>query len=247
MTTKSIQFLSRKIPADMRNNGVARLLIFVSILAIAYHYTPYIEDWKLDESILLLPLYLFVMWRIFRGLLMRCLSLDNHIYKLVLHPEDKVAEVWVYGKWFESEKFTLGFEELTAVIHKSKEPRLGYQMPVIRHSIVHKGLNKTVQDISDYYLNRGHAQLGTCSSLSEYLIAEYDPEQKKYTYDEATCDPSPTAVSLVVGKYEGFFMMMPTYGWTQEYLKEIAETCSSAGIKILDKRPSYEKQKNLYV
>lgn len=247
MTNKSIQFLSRKIPADMRNNGVIRLLLFVSILAIAYQYTPLIEDWKPGWNILLLPVYLFVMWRLFRGVLMRCLSLDNHIFKLVLHPENKVAEVWVYGKWFESEKFTLGFEELTAVIHKSKEPRLAYQFPVLRHSLVKKGLGKTIQDISDFYLNRGNAQYGTCSSLSEYLIAEYDPIKKKYTYDEATCNTLPTAVSLVIGKHEGAFMMMPTYGWTPEYLQEVVETCGKSEIKVLDKRPSYEKQMNLFL
>lgn len=247
MTTKSLQFTSGKIPAHMRTWGVVNLLLFVSILAIAYHSTPLLEEWTPSWNFLVLPVYLFVMWRLFRGVLMRSLHLDNHIFQLTLHPEDKIAEVWVYGKWFETEKFTLAFEDFAAVIHKSAEPRLVYQFPAIRHSIAKRGIHETIKEVINYYRHRGNTPYGSSSSLPEYLVSGYDPVSKKYTHDEATCNTRPTAISLAIGKNEGSFMMMPTYGWTQERLEEIAQHCAESGVEIVDKRPLFEKRMNLFI
>ncbi|MEM6806035.1 MAG: hypothetical protein AAF696_31850 [Bacteroidota bacterium] len=246
MSANSLHFASLKNPWRMRVWGVLSLLIFVAILSIVFSLTPEIEYWSLSWTFLFIPLYLFVMWRLFRAVLMRCLSLDNHVFKLSLHPEEKIAEVWVYGKWFETEKFTFGFEELTAVSHKSNEPKLHYSFPAINYSLRKHGLMETIgrSILWILTLNAGFRY----QSLGDSLIAERDPKtNKKDDPDQVNCDSRHTALSLVIGKNEGSFMMMPTYGWRPTTLQKIVKVCEEQNMRTFDKRPFYEKKVDIYL
>ncbi|MEO1214155.1 MAG: hypothetical protein AAFY45_11545 [Bacteroidota bacterium] len=236
-----------KNPENLRIRAVAYLFLFVLGLAAAVYVGLNFETYDSNGMFLIIPAYLYLLFRLIRGALLRTMGMENHVYKLQIHPADRIVEVWSFGKWFEWSKQSLAFEDITAVVHKTRFDRLNYRFPIIRHNLKTKGLRFV---LGRHFLRPIFLSILFLICLPITLMCQYPvfgaiidgnfPRDYEY-------DARPTAVSLVKGKNESSHMMLASYGWKEEDTKKLYNTCQQLGIKVFDKRSPFEQKDGVFL
>ncbi|MDW3649417.1 MAG: hypothetical protein R8P61_20275 [Bacteroidia bacterium] len=236
-----------KNPENLRLRAVAYLLLFVLGLAAAVYVGLNYEEYASPWMILIIPSYLYILFRLIRGVLLRLLRMENHVYKLKIYPENRIVEVWSFGKWFEWTKHSLAFEEITAVVHKTRFDRLNFRFPIIRHNLKTKGvlfvINRHVLRpifLSFLFLLTFPITLMIQFPIFDSLVEDKYPRDYDY-------DARPTAVSLVKGKNQASFMMLSSYGWRETDTEKLYTTCQQMGINIFDKRSPFERKDGVFL
>lgn len=231
----------------MRIKAIVYLLLFLlGFLLGGWAYYNY-ETWASNWNILIYPIYGILMFRLMRGVIMRCIQLENHIWKIHLHPKDKIVEIWAYQKWFELKKHTFALEELTAVIHKTNKPRLNFQFAKAR--LIYKSEGFALL-IWRYVIRRSIAFvawvfIASLNWIFSHELISYDkviPPLPEELYD-----PRPTALSFVKGKNELSFIMLSSYGWQPEHLARVFDQAENLRIKVFDKRPIREQHDHVFL
>lgn len=169
------------------------------------------------------------------GIYQRCVGIDNHVYKLILDRENRLAEIWVYEKWFERKKYLLGFDELTAVVHKSNKPGLRFRAPIISQNFRKFGIG--------YVLVRYFIRLPVyvfIFLISVFLGGWINADKAMGEVPDHFWDARLTALSLVKGKNMASFILLPTYGWKPTHIESLFQECRALKIKIFDKRSPRE-------
>lgn len=242
-----MQHFIHKNPEHMRIRAITYLLLFLlGLLLGGWAYYTY-ETWTSNWNMLIFPIYGILMFRLIRGVIMRCVQLENHVWKLLIHPKDKIVEIWAFQKWFELKKHTFALEELTAVIHKTNKPRLNFQLAKARHLYKTEGFAFLIWR---YIIRRFLTSIARVFIFIlnwVFTVELINYEKVVPTLPEELYDPRPTALSFVKGKNELSLIMLASYGWQPEHLSRVFDQVENLRIKVFDKRPIREQHDHVFL
>ncbi|MEM6806036.1 MAG: hypothetical protein AAF696_31855 [Bacteroidota bacterium] len=222
-------------PENMRISAIVRTCLLLAVLIAGLIGIYFLSDTFSFWYFLIIPTYIAWVFKLSMGIYQRCVGIDNHVFKLVMNRDSRIAEVWVYKKWFETQKYLLDFDELTAVVHKSNKPRLRFRAPIIAQNFRKFGIG--------YVIERYFIRLPVYMFIflvSFFFSGWINADDAMGDVPDHFWDARLTALSLVKGKNIASYILLPTYGWDSRDIESLFQECQQLKIRVFDKRSPRE-------